>query len=444
MVISPLDQLLLYTELRRHKMANTYKLLSSTVLSGTATQITLSNIPQTYTDLFIVPNLRMTGGVLTTVTANNNNISEIRIRANSSGPTYDSGTGTSIYYIAEYDARAANTFSNGYIHVPNYGRNGNTKTFTLNSAEGNTTTDYGAWASGGTTTTTDPITSITFTAQGNFVAGCEIYLYGVFNADVSSAPATPTIGTATASGLGANVGFTGVSNAASYVMTSSPGSITATGTTSPIYVSGLADNTSYTFTVKSQNPFGLSSASSASNSVTTTTAGWENLGSYTGTTPTITFSSIPSTYQHLAILYSIRTDQAGGGANESMWIRVNSVAGTNYGEMNITSSPANGVNSSQGVNQDSWGAFATPGATTSANNFGVGVIYIYNYADTNIKKSYSTQNGYYDETLGYYWQNYAQGAVNLTSAINEVRIQSGNFRTWATGSRISIYGIRGS
>jgi hypothetical protein len=55
--------------------------------------------------------------------------------------------------------------------------------------------------------------------------------------------------------------------AATYTVTSTPGSITATGTSSPITVSGLTGGTSYTFTVTATNTYG-SATSAASGSLT--------------------------------------------------------------------------------------------------------------------------------------------------------------------------------
>lgn len=429
-------------------MANTMKVLSTvTVGAGGAATISFTDIPQTYTDLVIKLSSRAASATNNyKLTVNDGDGTSISLYGGSG--IQSSFTATSLTGLTITSGFTANYYSNGEWYIPNYASNTNSKSLQADEVQENNSASSGStymYLTSGVVANIAPITKLTLTPNGgiSFAQHTTATLYGIFNADVSTAPATPTIGMATAAGLGANVTFTGVSNAASYKVTSSPGSITATGNTSPIYISGLSENTSYTFTVKSQNPFGESSASAQTNSITTTVAGWENLGSYTGTSPTVTFSSIPSTYQHLAILYNIRTDQAGGGANESMWIRVNGVAGTNYGENSITSTPANGVNSSHGRNQDSWGAFSTAGAGTASGTAGVGIIYLYNYSDTNIKKSYHSQNGYYDNA-GQWYHGYSQGVVNLTAAINEVRIQSGNFRTWATGSRISIYGIRGA
>lgn len=88
-------------------------------------------------------------------------------------------------------------------------------------------------------------------------------------------PSAPTIGTATATGsTTATVAFTasaspGLAAITSYVATASPGGLTTSGASSPIAFTGLTTGTNYTFTVKAQNLLGNSSASSASNQITT-------------------------------------------------------------------------------------------------------------------------------------------------------------------------------
>lgn len=256
-------------------MADTYKALSTvTVGAGGASSITFSNIPQTYTDLVIQLSVR-----------NNTSSPDVYVRVNGASTQHfarylatdtTSGiistfTDTAIYSLGNRDTFTANTFSNGLIYIPNYISNNN-KSVLSDSAIENNASNNNLMLLAGLYSNTSPITSIVLASGANFVQHSTATLYGVFNADVSSAPATPTIGTATAGGGFVDVTFTGVSNAASYTITSSPGSITATGTTSPIKVfvgsNGLTSGTSYTFTARANNPFGSSAQSAASNSVT--------------------------------------------------------------------------------------------------------------------------------------------------------------------------------
>lgn len=88
----------------------------------------------------------------------------------------------------------------------------------------------------------------------------------------ATAPAAPTIGTATASNASASVTFTangtGGSPITSFTVTSTPGNISASGASSPINVTGLTNGVAYTFKVVAINVVGNSAPSAASNSVT--------------------------------------------------------------------------------------------------------------------------------------------------------------------------------
>jgi hypothetical protein len=259
-------------------MANTYKALSTvTVGAGGVASISFTNIPQTYTDLVLVTSLRgATTGAASSIFFNINSMG-----GTSYGVTGLQGSGGSIttasttYAVAGQingGATTANTFTNTSFYFPNYTNNTINKTFITDSALENNSATVNAldWQTS-VVGTTAPITSITISdgSSGlNLVQHSTATLYGVFNADVSSAPSTPTIGTATGGASSASITFTGVANAASYTMTSSPGGITATGTTSPITVTGLTNGTAYTFTCVANNPFGSSAPSAASNSVT--------------------------------------------------------------------------------------------------------------------------------------------------------------------------------
>lgn len=89
-------------------------------------------------------------------------------------------------------------------------------------------------------------------------------------------PDAPTILIALEGNAQAMVTFTapasdGGSAITGYTVTSSPGGFIGAGTSSPITVTGLTNGTAYTFTVTATNAIGLSTASSASNSVIPTT-----------------------------------------------------------------------------------------------------------------------------------------------------------------------------
>jgi uncharacterized delta-60 repeat protein len=112
--------------------------------------------------------------------------------------------------------------------------------------------------------------------------------YFVSRHRTATSPSAPTIGTATtASATSATVTFTapasnGGSAITSYTATSSPGGLTGTlagATPGTITVTGLTASTAYTFTVTATNSEGTSTASSASNSITTSAIAPESGGS---------------------------------------------------------------------------------------------------------------------------------------------------------------------
>jgi hypothetical protein len=258
-------------------MANTYKALQTvTVGAGGAASITFSNIPQTYTDLVIKASARTTRAAVEDGMG-------LYFNSDTSSYTWRTlfGTGSSVSsvtqavgygttWVSRVDGNNAtsNTFANVEIYIPNYIFS-NLKPYNVDGVTENNATEAYSNLTAPLFSSTAAITSATLVG-GNapFAQYSTFTLYGVFNADVSTAPNTPNIGTATAGDSAASITFTGVSNAASYTMISSPGGITGTGATSPITVSGLTNGTSYTFTVVANNPFGTSGASSASNSVT--------------------------------------------------------------------------------------------------------------------------------------------------------------------------------
>jgi hypothetical protein len=254
-------------------------------------------------------------------------------------------------------------------------------------------------------------------------------------------PTTPTIGTASDGGTGtsASVAFTASSyigkGTITYTATSSPGSITGTGSSSPITVSGLTTGTAYTFTVNGTTNYGVASASSAaSNSVTPASpSSYESIATATGTgsSGTITFSSIPSTYKSLQI--RLKVDASSGGQA----IRFNSDTGNNYARHYM------GGNGSS--------VFA--GGTASTNLMSVGddsatsypsviIIDIHDYASTTKNKTIRAIFGHDRNGAG---SVYLYSGVWLnTSAITSLSLGQANFGgIFGTGTVASLYGIKG-
>lgn len=438
-------------------MANTlYKLDTITVGAGGAASVTFSNIPQTYTDLVIKTSVRSTG------TGGSGFDDYLNIRLNS-----DSGTNYAEKYLQGYAGSVAsggsssrnkilagfgngssstsNTFSSNEIYIPNYVGSNNKSASIDGVLENNDTSNYVLRLIAPVWNNTSAITSINLFLDGGNIAQYSTFtLYGVFKEDVSVAPAVPTIGTASDGGTGttASVAFTPVSGAASYTATSTPGSITATALTTPITVSGLTTGTAYTFKVKANNPIGSSGESAASNSVTPEVPGvYESIASVTGTgsSATISFTSIPSTYKHLQIRYNAR---CASGAITDHYIRLNGDTGSNYTRHWLFALDSGGPYTSSATSTTPPSMGYIQGYDTNPTTGGI--VDIHDYQSTSKNKTIRYITG------GAEQQTSSQGALtvgsalwmNNTTAVNQIDLVLAS-SNWSTSSTFSLYGIKG-
>jgi len=268
----------------------------------------------------------------------------------------------------------------------------------------------------------------------------------------------PTIGTATDGGNGtsANVAFTVPASTTPggpifyYKATSSPGSFTGTASSSPITVSGLTADTSYTFTVTGVNATGEGPASSASNSVTPALPNsYEAIATLSGngSSDTITFTSIPSTYKHLQIrgvnvVNYGNTDYGNGG------LRFNGDTGGNYTNHSIRGYWDGSTGNKQGINYTlgtiTYGMIFNCFLNQNQDSVFPTVIDILNYKDTNNRKVARAYGGGTYSTQGA--RAIIQGASmfwDSTSAITSVSLFASN-GNWNAKTKFTLYGIKDS
>ena len=172
-------------------MANTYTLISSNVLTGSAASVTFSAIPSTYTDLV----LRYSGRVNVasysanlTMTLNGSSsavYSRTDVRADSSTATSartSSATSFSIRSII-CGTSESNTFSTAEIYIPNYLVSANKAISTVGATEGNTSTAGTVYQNMAAALFSDTtaISSIALSSSADFVSGSSFYLYGIKN-----------------------------------------------------------------------------------------------------------------------------------------------------------------------------------------------------------------------------------------------------------------------
>jgi hypothetical protein len=154
----------------------------------------------------------------------------------------------------------------------------------------------------------------------------------------------------------------------------------------------------------------------------------------TGSSGTITFNSIPSTYKHLQIRYRARTSAAG----ESILMQVNSDTGANYTRHRLGGEGSFAF----AAGQASATAFYVGDTRTGTDTtfFEVNIIDIIDYASTTKNKTERhfqgmDRNGSGSLTL-------ASGVWMNTSAINtlSIYVTAGNF---TTDSTFALYGMVG-
>ena len=159
----------------------------------------------------------------------------------------------------------------------------------------------------------------------------------------------------------------------------------------------------------------------------------------TGSSGTITFSSIPSTYSSLQIRVMTRSSSTG----RNIQVRFNSDTGANYAEHNLrgngSTAAASGSASTTSI-ESGW--IATSADAT--NVMGVSLIDVHDYASTTKNKTLRAMSGLDNNGATTNERIYLYSGLWMnTAAINSISIIS-NSGNWTTSSVFSLYGIKGA
>lgn len=162
----------------------------------------------------------------------------------------------------------------------------------------------------------------------------------------------------------------------------------------------------------------------------------------TGSSGTITFSSLPSTYKHLQIRMTTRTDRAGAVADFAM-LRLNGSSASSYsthylrGDGYTISSASN-----TGVNYIHVGE--TAGGNASAGVYNASIIDILDFANANKVATVRCSTGVSDPSVTNQWVYLSSGALQVgASAVTSLTIFGYYSSNFTTATRVSLYGIRG-
>ena len=171
-------------------MPSTYTLISSSVLGSSATSVTFSAIPSTYTDLAIRWSARWdTSGTPNIYcefngdTSNNYSATVMYGYGTGEGSNRQTSQPRAVSGILGSSTATANTFASGEIYIPSYLASQNKPLSAYAVTENNSAgTDVIIQPNAGLWRNTAAITSIKITPQSaNFVSGSSFYLYGIKN-----------------------------------------------------------------------------------------------------------------------------------------------------------------------------------------------------------------------------------------------------------------------
>lgn len=168
---------------------------------------------------------------------------------------------------------------------------------------------------------------------------------------------------------------------------------------------------------------------------------FESIATVTATTTvsSLTFSSIPSTYQHLQIR-GIGRDTAGSSSGTSWGLQINGQTGIIYTIHRIT-----GTGSAVGVdgfaNQNYTDSIWVPFDLATSNTFGATIIDIHDYASTTKNKTIRVISGV--DTNGGGVIRLSSGLFANTNAVSSITINQPSSGIKA-GSTFALYGIKGA
>jgi hypothetical protein len=153
-------------------------------------------------------------------------------------------------------------------------------------------------------------------------------------------------------------------------------------------------------------------------------------------TGTFSFTSIPQTYTHFQLRFSLRDSEA--TTNGVLRMRFNNDAGSNY-EWNFF------VNSGSGGGSTQFGPYSgytIPGNNANPQWYSSGVIDVINATSTTLHKAVSGRWGGIVNTSTYGYPGYLGAVYKSTSAVNRIDLYT-NGSGFLTKSRVSLYGIKG-
>jgi hypothetical protein len=157
----------------------------------------------------------------------------------------------------------------------------------------------------------------------------------------------------------------------------------------------------------------------------------------------ITFSSIPATYQHLQIRISAKWDYAVAPDFTNLVVRANADSGNNYSYHRIWGNGTGiGLGSSGTVDAAYLQTMMPTNTSGETNVFGASIVDILDYADTNKYKTFRALGGFDRNGSGV--SALVSASWRNTSAISNITIApDAGASGWMQYSSFALYGIKG-
>ena len=165
-------------------MANTYELIQAQTLSSSATSVTFSSIPSTYTDLLVKASIRNTidgDGMYVYFNSITSGYSTRQLFGTGTSANSNTPSQTNFITLGYTTTVTANTFGNMEFYVPNYAGSNNKSLSGDSVQEGNQTQAYMNLVAGLMSNTAAISTLIIGSQSGSFVQYSSFYLYGIKN-----------------------------------------------------------------------------------------------------------------------------------------------------------------------------------------------------------------------------------------------------------------------
>lgn len=156
-----------------------------------------------------------------------------------------------------------------------------------------------------------------------------------------------------------------------------------------------------------------------------------------GGSSSITFSSIPSTYQHLQVRFMARSTSA--TASDIVVFRFNGTGSTT--SIHTLTGDGSSAYATATTSYSYGGAGSIAANSSTASAFGAGVFDLLDYADVNKYKTTRTLTGY--DANGSGLIRLSSSLIQTTSAISSITFTTDNAANFAEYSSFALYGIKG-